>query len=116
MDGFDRCTLYLLHTWPTSLSSVWWDIAWKTAVRAASLNQKIEEIPWNRDFVTRGKPWKIYRDISKGETLLNLKTRAYVPCISPSGLIFLIATYSLVSRRIFFTNFIKAFSRTISFS
>ena len=47
MDGFNDCTSYLQHTSPTSLSSVWSCIAWKTAVYTALLIQKTAEVPLN---------------------------------------------------------------------
>ena len=47
----------LQRMWPTSRSSVWWDVAWKTAVLAVLLVQQIEEVWWNLDFGTKKKLW-----------------------------------------------------------
>ena len=96
MAGFDGCMLYLQPMLPTSLSSVLSHVAWKIAVHIVLLIQKIEETLSDLYFMTRPKPWNYYWSISKGEILLNSKRMIYVPSIGPSGLIFLIATYSLL--------------------
>ena len=56
MDGFDKCISYLQHMLLTSLSSVWSHLAWKAAVHAVLLIQKIAEVLFHLEIATRQKP------------------------------------------------------------